>query len=566
MIQRLHIDDFAIVSDLTVDFSSGLNILSGETGAGKSIIIGALNLLLGERAQIEMIRSGEEMAVVEGSFQEIEQIKQSLKVLGIESVGGGLDIRREIKRSSASRCFINGQMVTLADLKTIGQKLVDLVGQHHQQLLLDQSNHIHFLDNFAENQNLLDDYHEKYREYQTSKTHLSELRNRVTREKERMELYHFQLHEIESAKLSVEEEDDLLKEKQLLENAENLKSSYYTISEQLYHGEGSTTEIVTEALNRLAPLQKFDNSITEIITALKGSLYSLQEAGRFLQGRSDQIEHDPKRLLEIEERLDTYYNLKKKYGGSLAELFKHKEKIDGELGNFADWSSQLEELGAKVEDGLKTISALAEKLSERRHKSARRLAKQVANSLESLLMGKVEFEVRVLYDESSSGEYDKDGQTINLGPDGMDIVEFLFSPNPGEELKALAKIASGGELSRVLLALKAIVSGKNKNTCLIFDEIDSGIGGKTASAVGRSLQNLAQDHQVLVITHLQQIASCGENHFLVFKEKSAGRMVTRIKKLSHKERKEEIGRMISGDSVTGLSIKQAEELLKNDSK
>ncbi len=564
MIQRLHIDDFAIVSALTVDFSSGLNILSGETGAGKSIIIGALNLLLGERAQIEMIRSGKEMAVVEGSFQAIRQIRQPLKELGIETDGDRLEIRREIKRNSASRCFINGLMVTLADLKTIGQKLVDLVGQHHQQLLLDQSNHIHFLDDFAENQKLLDDYHEQYREYQATKADLSELRNRVTREKERMELYRFQLREIESAKFSVEEEDNLIKEKQLLENAENLKSSYYTISERLYHGEGSTTEIVTDALNRLDPLQKFDDSIVEIFKALKGSLYSLQEAGRFLQGRSDQIEHDPKRLQEIEERLDTYYDLKKKYGGSLPELFKYKEKIDGELGNFGDWSTRLEELRGKVEAGLQTISTLAEKLSERRHKSALRLARQVARSLESLLMGKVEFEVRVFCDESSAGEYNKDGKTMHLGPDGMDIVEFLFSPNPGEELKALAKIASGGELSRVLLALKAIVSGKNKNGCLIFDEIDSGIGGKTASAVGRSLQNLAQDHQVLVITHLQQIASCGENHFLVFKEKSEGRMVTRIKKLSHKERKEEIGRMISGDSISKLSIKQAEELLKNE--
>jgi DNA repair protein RecN (Recombination protein N) len=411
---------------------------------------------------------------------------------------------------------------------------------------------------------LLDDYHEKYREYQTAKADLSELRNRVTHEKERMELHRFQLREIESAKLSAIEEDDLIKEKQLLENAENLKSGYYTISERLYHGEGSTTEIVTDALNRLDPLQKFDDSITEIIKSLKSSLYSLQEAGRFLQGRSDHIEHDPKRLREIEERLDTYYNLKKKYGGSLPELFKYKDKIGGELENFGDWSSQLDELSDKVEDGLKTISALAEKLSERRHKSALKLARQVARTLESLLMGKVEFEVRALDDESSSGEYSKDGKAVNLGPDGMDIVEFLFSPNPGEELKALAKIASGGELSRALLALKTIVSGKNKNACLIFDEIDSGIGGKTASAVGRSLQSLAKGHQVLVITHLQQIASCGENHFLVFKEKSKGRMVTRIKKLSHKERKEEIGRMISGDSVTRLSIKQAEELLKKE--
>jgi DNA repair protein RecN (Recombination protein N) len=563
MIKKLHIVDFAIVADLTVEFYDGLNILSGETGAGKSVIIGALNLLLGERAQIEMIRSGKEMATVEGHFRSTKTVSSLLKKISIESESDMIEIRREIKRNSSSRCFINGQMVTLADQKTIGQKLVDLVGQHHQQLLLDSGNHIFFLDDFAGNQKLLDEYRNVYRLYQSSKTELSDLQRKITREKEKMELYRFQLQDINTAKLSIEEEDDLLKEKQLLENAENLKSAYYQISENLYQGENSATETLTDSLTTLDPLKKYDQSLEEVIKSIKGSLYSLQEAGRFLESRSHEIEHDPERLKSVEQRLDTYYNLKRKYGGSLDELFTYRDKINDSLSSFSDWSGQLEKLTAEVNLSLDNLYVLAEKLSDKRQKSAKKLARQVEKALESLLMGKVRFNVNIAACESQAGEYQKEEKTYILTSDGFDNIEFQFSPNPGEELKSLAKIASGGELSRVLLALKTIVSSKASNSCLIFDEIDSGIGGKTASAVGRSLQKLSAEHQVLVITHLQQIAAVGDNHFMVFKEQSNGRMIARIKQLSPKERKEEIGRMISGDKITKLSLQQAEELLQD---
>jgi len=562
MIQRLHIDNFAIVSDLTVDLCAGLNILSGETGAGKSIIIGGLNLLLGDRAQTEMIRSGQDVAVVEGTFKGISRVKPILKKLGIEADSESIEIRREIRRNQGSRCFIEGQMVTLADLKAVGQELVDLVGQHHQQLLLDSGNHISFLDDFAGNRKLLEDYQDQYRNYQISKSELGELRSKVKRDHERVELYRFQFQEIEEARLSSEEEGSLLNEKGLVENAEKLKSTYHGLSEILYLGEGSTTETITDAVDKLKQLEKYDNDIAETIESLKGSLYSLQEAGRFLEGRAVQIEYDPQRLQEIEERLDVYYNLKKKYGGSLPELFEYRDKIGDYLANFSDSSNRLDELAEKVSADRVSLSNMAEKLSMRRHKAALRLAGSIEKVLAKLLMGKVEFAVKVSDDVNSSGEYQKNGKSLNLGPNGIDLVELLFSPNPGEELKSLARIASGGELSRVLLALKTVISGKkDKGTCLIFDEIDSGIGGKTASAIGRSLQSLSENHQVLVITHLQQIASCGKNHFLVTKEKHGGRMITQIRKLSYEERKREIGRMISGDMVTRLSIKQAEELL-----
>ncbi|NIR67085.1 MAG: DNA repair protein RecN [candidate division Zixibacteria bacterium] len=562
----MHISNFAIVSDLKVEFFPGMNILSGETGAGKSIIIGALNLLLGERAQTEMIRSGSEMAVVEGHFKASRQVSRILKELDMEAQTDTIEIRREIRKNASSRCFLNGQMVTVSDLKKLGLELVDLVGQHHQQLLLNPANHVRFLDDFAGNQNNLEKYHELYNKYQSAKTKLIELKSRVAREKEKMELYRFQIQEIDAAKLSLEEEEELNRERRILENAETLKTSYYSISERLYHGEESVTELLNEALGRLEPLEKYDASLDDSLDIIKSSLFNLEEAGRNLERRSQEIEHDSERLQKIQERLDIYYNLKKKYGGSLEQLFKYREEIGAALNSFSDSSADLDNLMIAVETDLKKLCELADRLSDARHDSATALSKKVEKELTGLLMGKVDFEVKITADESYNGEYKREGMSLSLGPDGYDSVEFLFSPNPGEEKKPLSKIASGGELSRVLLAIKTIVSGKNKSSSLIFDEIDSGIGGKTASAVGRSLQNLAKKHQVLVITHLQQIAAFGESHFLVFKEKSNGRMITQIRKLTLKQRKEELGRMISGEKVTELSLKQAEELLEKGRK
>jgi len=564
MLKSLHITDFAIVADLRVDFFAGLNVLSGETGAGKSIIIGALNLLLGERAATEMIRTGTDMAMVEGCFAINSRTLSVLKELGILSDFRQLEIRREIRSKSSSRCFINGNMVSVADLKTVGSTLVDLVGQHHGQLLLDSKNHISFLDDFAGNGKLLEEYSTRFGQYQASSTELADLRRKIRAETEKTELYRFQSDEIESAALSADEEDRLNSEKQILENAEKLKSAYYEISSALYQDENSVTEILTSSLSELESLKKYDDSLSDSIQALKDSLYAVQEAGRFLENRSGEIAHDPGRLEQVEERLEVYYKLKKKYGGSMETLLSYHENIESALENFTDWSDRLENLQKETEQYLSQATELAQKLSAKRHKSAQKLAKQISLALDKLNMGKVEFRVQV--DDQLMETQETKASDVVLDQDGFNLVEFLFSPNPGEELKHLAKIASGGELSRVLLALKSIVSGKNKSACLVFDEIDSGIGGKTASAVGHSLQELSGRHQVVVITHLQQIASCGENHFLVFKEKSAGRMTTKIKKLALKQRKEEIGRMISGENITRLSIKQAEELLGADKK
>jgi DNA repair protein RecN (Recombination protein N) len=562
MINKLSIQNFAIVSSLEVEFKPGLNILSGETGAGKSIIIGALNLLLGERAQTEMIRSGEQTAVVEGIFNGIELPSTVAKEIDIETGVEVLEIRREIRQDRASRCFINGQMVTVADLKQIGQHLVDLVGQHHQQLLLNSENHIRFLDQYIGHRRALDDYREKYDRYQKARSDLRQLEHVVAREREKMELYRFQIDEIDSAGLSVSEENDLDNQLHILENAEELKSAYFQGAEELYQSEQAICDRLDEVIGLLQPLDKYDPELKDNLSHLRDSLYNLQEIGRNLLSRSEAIEHDPAQLEKTRERLDQYYELKKKYGGSLEVLFSYRRRIESELQGYTDSSNRLANLEAEIEDLRTRLVKLAEKLSHKRRSGSSKLARQVERNLKNLLMDKVEFEVVVTQAEAPEGDCEIGDKTYRLGPDGIDVVEFRFSPNPGEELKSLAKIASGGELSRVLLAVKSILSEKQAASSLIFDEIDTGLGGRAASAISHQLSALSHHNQVIVITHLQQIAAAGENHYLVYKQEDDGRMITRIRRLTLKQRKQEIGRMISGERISALSLKQAEELLK----
>lgn len=565
MISKLSIQNFAIVSSLEVEFRPGLNILSGETGAGKSIIIGALNLLLGERAQTEMIRSGEQAAVVEGIFKGIELSPALQAEIEIELDGEVLEIRREIRQDRASRCFINGQMVTVADLKHLGHHLVDLVGQHHQQLLLNSENHINFLDQYIGHRKILQEYRETFDNYQKARSDLRQLKQAVAHEREKMELYRFQIDEIDSADLSVSEESELENNLQVLENAEELKSAYYQGAEELYQSEQAICDRLDQVIGLLQPLEKFDFELKDNLSHLRDSLYNLQEIGRNLLSRSETIEHDPAQLTKTRERLDQYYELKKKYGGSLEELFAYRQRILNDLENYTGNSDRLTNLEDEIEAVRISLVSLAGKLSRERQSGSPKLAGRVEQNLKDLLMDKVEFEVLVTQPETPAGECEIGGKTYRLGPDGIDVVEFRFSPNPGEELKPLAKIASGGELSRVLLAIKSVLSEKQVSSALIFDEIDTGLGGRAASAISRQLDALSDHYQVIVITHLQQIAAAGDNHYLVYKQEDDGRMTTRIRRLTLKQRKQEIGRMISGERITALSLKQAEELLKQKS-
>jgi len=563
MIRRLKVKNYAIVRDLEIDFSSGLTILSGETGAGKSILIGALNLILGERAASEAVRAGEELAIVEAEISELPHSAiDELRSLDIDPDGDAAVFRREVQAKGASRAFVDDQMVPLSALKRIAASMFDLVGQHQQQYLIDVNHHLSFLDNFGNLTALCNDVSKLHEQLIGLKAELDRLQATALRQKEMVELYRFQMQEIELANLSQDEEESLASEKRILENAEKLKTALGGMSSLLVTEDSAITSRIAEVESMLREAAEIDSSLSDSLESLSGSRFVLEDIGRALASKAESAEADPNRLRQIEERLDIYYNLKKKYGGSLDALHDYYKRIRSELSSDVDLSSRI----GKIEDELCEIrTKLAQsalELSEKREKQAAVLSRKIEKEIAQLGITKGQFEVRIERRVDEQGFVESGGICYRAEQDGIDDVEFYFCANRGEELRPLAKIASGGELSRVMLALKTVGATRRKLETLIFDEVDSGIGGEVAAAVGRKLRQLAKKHQILVITHLQQIAAAGEHHYKVYKEKSGGRMITRIKKLTEDERREEIGRMLSGDRLTETSLRQAEELLE----
>ena len=562
MLRRLTVKNYAIVRDIESEFDDGLSILSGETGAGKSIIVGALNLILGERASSEAVRSGENLAVVEAEIDDIpKSALNELRLNDIDVDGTSITVRREVQARGASRAFINDRMISVSALKGVASSMFDLVGQHQQQYLINVDHHIRFLDSFANLGKLASEVAEAFDRFSQLRADLDRFRNDSLRRQEMMELYRFQVKEIEQAGLSTEEEDQLASERKILENAERLRTTLGGIADAVVEQDDSLTSRLAGIEKSLEEAAEIDKSLSETLESIRSARFVLEDAGRSLASRAGSVEADPNRLTEIEIRLDVYYELKHKYGGSIQALEEYYNKAKVELDTDVDLTEQIRRTADELNSAERKLSELAVRLSERRHEQSLQLSKKVEKELSQLGISKGQFEVRISRRESADGLVEIDGSRFEVTRDGVDEVEFFFCANRGEELRPLAKIASGGELSRVMLALKTVGATRQKLETLIFDEVDSGIGGEVAAAVGRKLRQLARKHQIIVITHLQQIAAAGSSHYRVYKEKSDGRMVTRIKKLSDSERREEIGRMLSGDKLTDTSLKQAEELL-----
>jgi DNA repair protein RecN (Recombination protein N) len=563
MIRKLKVRNYAIVRDLDIDLDSGLTILSGETGAGKSILIGALSLILGERASSEAVRAGEDLAVVEAEITELPRsAEDELRSLDVEFDGDAVTFRREVQAKGASRAFVNGRQIALGALKNIAGAMFDLVGQHQQQYLIDTDHHVNFLDNFGNLTGLCDNVRTDYELLTGLKAELERSKDISLRQQQMVELYRFQIREIEQADLSVGEEESLLSEKKVLEHAELLRTTLSTLSDILATEDDSITSRMAQAESMLRDAAEIDSSLADSLENLSGSRFVLEDIGRTLASRAQSVEADPNRLQQIEDRLDVYYNLKKKYGGSLDALSAYHEKIKTELNSDVDLSARIEEIESELAHVRVKLTQSAIELSEKRGKQAALLSRKIEREIAELGIAKGQFDVRVERREDEHGLIESKGIRYRVERDGIDNVEFYFCANRGEELRPLAKIASGGELSRVMLALKTVGATRKKLETLIFDEVDSGIGGEVAAAVGRKLRQLAKRHQILVITHLQQIAAAGDHHYKVYKEKSEGRMITKIKRLTEDERRREIGRMLSGDKLTETSLRQAEELLE----
>jgi len=561
MLKSLRIRNFAIVEDLEVEFFPGLNVLTGATGAGKSIIIGALNLALGERASSEMIRTGADCAIVEAVF-EIKPIEKNLSELGILCHEDQLIIRREISSKSSGKCFLNDRLVTLVNLKSVGDLLADLHGQHEHQSLLDSREHLTYLDNYSEVGDLLARVGNDYSKLKKKLEGLEELKriDKVSREKK--ELYQFQLNEITRAGLSVEEEEKLSTEKKILENSEALFQIASMVFQELYDIDGSIIERLSLTKKELEKGGEYDPRLKDHIENLDSAILQLNDSSRFLQGYKDSLNFDPEKLEEIRERLNLINSLKKKYGQSIEEVLSYADKIKVDLEKIENRDELIQKTEQEIEDLKETLKTDSMLLSDKRKEKGNELSKKIKKELSFLGMERCDFEVKISWREEENGLLEINSKRYYVDEKGMDQVEFYVSPNPGEELKPLAKIASGGEISRIMLALKSVLAKSDQIPTMIFDEVDVGIGGEIAEAVGKRMKTLSSTHQIICITHLQQIASQADYHFKVYKEVSKNRTITKIKLLSREERIKEIARMIGGKKISDLSLEHAAEMIE----
>ena len=553
MLLELTVENYAVVEKVRVRFHRGLNLLTGETGSGKSIVVDALALLLGGRAAAEMVRTGAERARIAGIFE----VDPKGLPEGVEPEDGELIIEREILPNGKSRAFAGGRPVTAALLKELARSLGDIHGQHDQQQLFSGSVQREMLDGFADAGDQLTEVAVLYAGWNAAAAELAEL-DRTAQEKLRQaDLWNFQRNEIEAVNPQAGEDLQLENERRVLRNVVRLQETAGAAYAALYEDPESVAAQLHTVVKRLEELGRIDESMREVVTALEPASIAVDEATRALGHYLGKLEADPARLEEIETRLAALEKLRRKYGATLEEVIAFREEVARSLSAVESSGERRAALAKEVTVLTAEFESAAGRLSKLRREAARRLAKSVEGELASLAMEKTRVEIRVAPAEWSAA--------------GADAVEILISPNVGEELKPLEKIASGGELSRVALALKTCIAPARAEKhaiprTLVFDEVDAGVGGSAAEAVGRRLKKLASSAQVLCVTHLAQIAGFAEHHYYVEKHAERGRTVTTIEELNAAARTREIGRMLSGERVTPEALRHAEQLIKHAAK
>ena len=564
MLKELSIRNFAIIDDLQICFSEGLTILSGETGAGKSIILNAVNLLLGSRASADLVRTGAQNAELEALFQ----ITGSSRVANIMAEHGyepsdGLLVRRIISRSDMNRVYINGRMATIQLLNAITENLASISGQHVHQLLLKEEQHLLILDQFGGLMPLREEVSAYFHQMLPFLEKLKELNTIKERQVEQIELLEFQLKEITAANPARGEDKALEQERVRLKNAEELYQVVYNSIESLYSAPGSVIEKLVDVKKNLDKISQIDPQLKSKTAKLSDTTYQIEDLIEGLRSYLNSIQTDEKQIDAVEERLDTLNKLKRKYGGSIEAVFDKLKSIEQDLANveniadsIRDTETQISELHSKLKDR-------ALNLSRKRKKTADRFAKKVIDQLATLMMSKTEFKasLQVMAADGKTNQYLTANNHI-ITETGIDRATFLIAPNIGEALKPLASIASGGELSRVVLALKALLVKTDSVETVVFDEVDAGIGGGVAEVVGKKLADLAAHHQVICITHLPQIAKFGDQHYSISKHVTKGRTRTSISLLGDKDRYKEIARMLGGEKITQATLEHAREMLE----
>lgn len=556
MLRELRIKNLAIIDALEMSFDEGLNVISGETGAGKSIIIGAVGLLLGHRASSDMIRSSESTAVVEALF-DISEKKGIKETLG--EMGYGRDdelvVKRIISRSGKNRIYINGNLATVGNLASLSESLVNVCSQHEHQMILNADSHIDILDEYGELIPRRNEFSALYRAYLALKNDLDELELKNRHKMEREDFLRFQLKEINDAHIVSGEDSVLVEERKILRNAEQLMEYGRDAHDILYAGEDSLLERLTRVISDIRKIHDIDESLELSPDELDAAYFALEEAALALRDYRGRIVYDPARLDDVEDRLEYLSRMKRKYGGTLEDVLRKKEEIERELAAISSVEEEIERVSGEIVRMKAQVTEGARDLSTRRRTVAARLRDEIEQEIHTLRMANATFDVRF-----HEPPRDADGEPAVNGR-GMDYPEFYLSTNIGEELKPLNRIASGGELSRIVLAMKKVLAGTGSVGTIIFDEVDTGVGGATAEIVGHKLQEVATHHQVICISHLPQIACFGEYHFLVEKRVEGQKTNTEVRVLSEEERLHEITRMLGGVEITEKTREHAREML-----
>ena len=555
MLLEISIKNFAIIESISLNFEKGMTVLTGETGAGKSIIIDAMNMMLGARATTDVIRHGASKAEIEGLFSiENSRVFENLfEEQGLE-LSDEIIIRREILQNGRSISRVNGQMVNLSVLRLIGQHLVDIHGQHDQEELMRPQRHIQMLDEFGDSAfwQLKESYQETFDTYRKKRKQVLEVKKNQEEHKARIEMLEFQMAEIDAASLKEGEDLALNQERDKLLNHKNIVDTLTNAYRMLDNEEFSSLANVRSAMNDMESVEEFDPEYRDISASLSESYYVLEDISKRLEGIIDDLDFDGNRLMQVESRLDLLHTITRKYGGSVDDVLIYFAKITDEYNHLTGNNLSSEEMEVELKKMEANLVNLAGQLALARHELAQQLEAEIKQELQDLYMDKAQFQVQF-----TKGKFSREGN---------ETVEFYISTNPGEDFKPLVKVASGGELSRLMLAIKSAFSRKEGKTSIVFDEVDTGVSGRVAQAIAQKIYKIGQHSQVLAISHLPQVIAISDYQFFIEKISNDYSTVSTVRLLTIEERVEEVAKMLAGDDVTEAALTQARELLKNREK
>ena len=558
MLKRLTITNFQLIESADIEFGPGLNVITGETGSGKSMLINAINVLLGKRTSADVVRKGAEESIVSSEFKALSGVNP---LLDKNSENEQFELSRIVNASGRSKFMLNGNSISAGEVQSLAKQLIDLHGQHEHQSLLDSKRHVEFIDASGDLDGLTDRVKFKYLETKAAKAALDLLLERKRLIEEKRELLEFKMKEFKEVAPKEGETDALEEEIRLLEHGETLVSKSRELAELLYEKDHSLYEQIESVRSDIQELAQIDDSLSEQTKEAASASIALKEMAGFFINYAEKVDLDPARLEQVRERLSALISLARKYGGNEASMLLEFEKTRNEYESIENIGEESKEAEVGFTDLKRELSALCLELSAKRVKASERISIDVVESMKGLGIEQSRFRVENSYNEDENGWVESEGKNYLVDEKGIDNLEFYISTNPGEDLKPLSKVASGGEISRIMLAIKAILADKDKIPVLVFDEIDIGISGRVAEAVGVRLKELSKYHQLICITHLPQIASKADNHYLMEKHVKDGRTYSVVSKLNETQRKEAVASLLAGTEITEAARKQAEEMI-----